>query len=352
MGDIDEWVAGFLRADTPADVSAAVIAAAKTIVDTVADFKGLDPENDCKALLGLDLKIIHKKRVETAVKKACLLRGTEDVAQWLVSISVSDSERIAGEMCANGLDTPSLLRHLNKEEMMAQFDINIGSALKIVEAIGPSSVQNSSKLIPAPAVASSGLFRWEWRTNDGTYVEYDEAINQQIERAFKSRLPNVEFAISTSGLCYSLDLRTRRQYPVDNTQDGGDEISGRMIRRWDSILNPPPSWDHQVDKFESFEVDLGTSDYELVSRTLRERFDGGVEFTPLIVRIQRLQNKPLLRRYNLEKKIMTDKRGAAAAGSSFSSSRFFSALIVGLMHFQRKASGTFFSAQKILHQSK
>jgi hypothetical protein len=197
-------------------------------------------------------------------------------------------------------------------------------------------------------MASSGLFRWEWRADDGIYIEYDEGTNQQIEQAYQCKLRNVEITISTTGLCYSLDLTARRQYPVDNAQDGGEEVPGRLIRRWDSIRNPPPSWDHQVAKFGSFEVEFGTTDYELVSRTLLTRFDGGLHFTPQIVRIQRPQNEPLLGRYNLEKKIMTDTRGAAVAGvvPPLPSLVFFPDLSAVSMHFQRRASGTFFSARK------
>jgi hypothetical protein len=260
-------------------------------------------------------------------------------------------------MCENGFGTPSLLIDLSVEDMMMQFSTNKGSALKIlrsVQTIGSPSAHISTKSIQAPAMASSGLFRWEWRANDGIYIEYDEVTNQQIEKAYQCKLRNVEITISTTGLCYSLDLTARRQYPVDNAQDGGEEVPGRPIRRWDwdSIRNPPPSWDHQVAKFGSFEVEFGTTDYELVSRTLLTRCDGGLHFTPQIVRIQRPQNEPLLGRYNLEKKIMTDKRGAAVAGvvPPLPSLVFFADLSAVSMHFQRRASGTFFSARKGLRR--
>jgi hypothetical protein len=294
------WVRKWVEAlALPEAVAAKVLEQVITLVDRMDEFEGLDPQKDCRNIIDLDLKVGQKRRLEKALRAVCnptAAKKASHIADWLRTIEVADAERVAETMIDNDFDHPFLLESMSIEDIMSTFGIHKGSAMKI-------SLSFTTKMDVA-APASMTEYRWEWRDNDGTYLQYNEAASKQIEQQSRNKMESVDIMQGR----YQLDLLSLRQYPRKNLDDRSEAIGnsddGRKIRRWDIGTNPPASWDHQTENFEFFEVEQDTCGFALVSKTLAGRFDSGMPFQPRIVRIQRLQNQALLRRYNSEKEIM------------------------------------------------
>jgi hypothetical protein len=309
MSDVIEWVEALAF---PAPVTAVVLEQVNLMVDSMDEFEDLDPQTACQGILGIRiLKVGQKKKLEKALRAVCnpaAAARMAEMAEWLrtVNFTNGDAERVAETMIGSGFDDRLLLESMSIEDLMNTFGILKGSALKI----SLSFTTKMGALVPASATG----YRWEWRDNDGTYLQYNDAVSKQIEEQSKNKMESVDIMQRR----YQIDLLSFKQYPRKNLDNGSEAIGnsdgGRKIRRWDIMTNPPATWDHQNQSFECFEVERDTYDFSLVSKTLAERFDGGMRFEPKIVRVQRLQNQALLCRYNAEKKIMNKSRGAAVTG--------------------------------------
>jgi len=158
------------------------------------------------------------------------------------------------------------------------------------------------------------LYRWEWRTLDGTYSAFEKGQSVKIETFFRqgnwgARLADTEVPVFPG---------EERKYLVDfvdmTVQMGGDSWA-TAIRRWDRDVPMGESWDHQVDNVSIVDVETQSRDYKVVETAFfdRPRTDGKepriLRRAHTITRVRRVQNKSLLRRFEAERKDMEEKRG-------------------------------------------
>ena len=133
-------------------------------------------------------------------------------------------------------------------------------------------------------------------------------------------------SISSSGKEYVIDLGSMEQKPLVNAEalgagasavvasssgGGSDSNGARKVRRWTKEENHPPSWDHMpADKDWTVEnVERGTADWVRAENAMFAH-DGFSSATRELLKVERIQNRTLLKRYRAEREIITSRRGA------------------------------------------
>ena len=168
--------------------------------------------------------------------------------------------------------------------------------------------------------------RWQWCADNGYYMSYERGTILQIEEGLEAEAATV--SISSSGKEYVIDLGSMKQKPVVNAEASGAAAAGAAssggagssgvnadsttkVRRWTKEENHPPSWDHMpADKDWTVEnVERGTADWVRAERTMFAQ-DGFSGTTRELLKVERIQNRTLLKRYRAEREIITSRRGA------------------------------------------
>ena len=170
--------------------------------------------------------------------------------------------------------------------------------------------------------------RWEWRAGDGNYLSYERGAILRIEEAWKQKQTTVSIS-SSSGKEYVIDLGSMKQKPLLSAEASASAASGAgaaaaaaaassgngdgttKIRRWTKEENHPPSWDHMAEgeNIKVAEVKRGTNDWLCAEQTMFGH-DGFSRSTHELLKVERIQNRALLKRYRAEREIITDSRGA------------------------------------------
>lgn len=111
-------------------------------------------------------------------------------------------------------------------------------------------------------------------------------------------------------------LRFDTMVQVPAVEMAGSILTEVPIRRQD--LNKwaaPPTWAHQHQEVQVEPVSATSSDYQRVQNLLvQEPFSAG---EVRIVKLERIQNKTLLKRYQTERDIATERRGAGGLNEQY-----------------------------------
>ena len=157
------------------------------------------------------------------------------------------------------------------------------------------------------------LYRWEFRANDGTYVQFDKEQCVEIETCWRKR--------QDVARVWGTNFPVGQHENLKCVIDFGDMTAGVMgsewataIRRWDIRETMGESWDHQVDDVSIVRVEPGSVDYALVASAFfdRRRADGRAarlsRETHCIVQVRRIQNRRQLGMFETERKSLVSKR--------------------------------------------
>ena len=160
-------------------------------------------------------------------------------------------------------------------------------------------------------------YKWQWRTLDGTYEAFnqEQCIDIKTEWRQQAKLARVwgtRFPVGENEMLKCLidfgDMTT--------SIVGCDWVSA--VRRWDRDVAMGDSWDHQDDDVSIVDVEIASWDYAVVASAFfdRQRPDGRTPLisreTHTVVKMQRVQNRTLLSRFEAERRIMHRKRGKDA----------------------------------------
>lgn len=156
---------------------------------------------------------------------------------------------------------------------------------------------------------------WQWRTDDGTFVDFEPNAMMRIATHVADSPKDAQ------GRC-SLELKVRNMerdvcinfIAMEQTVDGG---SGRRrpIRLADEIMLREPSWtQQQPGQAELVLVEPSSAEYSKVLTLMFTTEKGalGSDFMP--VSVHRVQNMFLLRNFEAERHNLIDSRGASGVG--------------------------------------
>ena len=163
---------------------------------------------------------------------------------------------------------------------------------------------------------------WQFRHADGTWTDFNDRDSSIIDDAHQKG--ETKCVINADRVQILIDLELMVQCSAEETS--GSSSRARLdrespkyfshpIRRWqDEWTTDPmlqwnarireihPTWDYQTSAVQTFIVDNGTTDYIKVEDLL---FNGGLsKDTYEICRVVRVQNIPILRRYENEKQMI------------------------------------------------
>lgn len=195
----------------------------------------------------------------------------------------------------------------------------------VVVAEKDSSARSMSPSAKRRRLTEPKPVQWQWRGDDGVYQNYPELAQMQIEGAWQKNVATTTLTHHHGGkhddeyvvICFL----TMKQTPTLSasaaaaSSGGGDQSDRktRKIRRWTVEDNHPPSWDYmKPDQYCTVvPVERGTVDWKLVDALLFA-VNGGLDpATRELVKVERIQNRTLMMRHNLERVIIEKQRGAA-----------------------------------------
>lgn len=310
------------------DGSTLLILNPDTLKEQVQELMGAEAKSFHVARLSAELCKLkeHAQRASTQANQAKEEKELNQVSgpmvEWLVSIFVEErmARKYAAEMKKQDFHYPSDLVGLSEDYLMEYFGIKKGSTMKMCQALNnPASLPPKTPAGASPngtAGTEQLNILWQWCNNDGNYISYDNGANLQIEEAWKQK--RVTVSITSGGKEYVIDLVSMRQKlllnvdvsAVTNRRRGAGRT--RNIRRWTKEENHPPTWDYMPpgEDYKVVNVKRGTADWVRAEQTMFAR-DGFSRTTRELLKVERIQNRTLLKRYRMERDIIMSRRGAA-----------------------------------------
>ena len=268
---------------------------------------------------------------EQVAEQVVALGATND-ANYDACVAQIKKDKVDGKMILT-LNHAVLTRLLstNSGLMISERDLErLWDALhrlkeNVVVAEKDSSARSMSPSAKRRRLTESTPVQWQWRGDDGIYQNYPELAQMQIEGAWQKNVATTTLTHHHGGkhddeyavICFL----TMKQTPTLSTSaaaassGGGDQSDRktRKIRRWTVEDNHPPSWDYmKPDQYCTVvPVERGTVDWKLVDALLFA-VDGGLDpATRELVNVERIQNRTLMMRHNLERVIIEKQRGTA-----------------------------------------
>jgi len=155
--------------------------------------------------------------------------------------------------------------------------------------------------IARAAAGGQMIGKWQWQTEDGTFEAFS------LEACMK-----IDGHVAHSEECFEVVNRGKRvriNVPSLEQEVVGGSGKRRRIRHADDIMLKEPSWVPQAAPVALVDVDPNTSDY---TRVLQATFGAaGLVDQFLLVRVQRVQNTFLWRKFEAERRNIIQLRGAA-----------------------------------------
>jgi hypothetical protein len=151
-------------------------------------------------------------------------------------------------------------------------------------------------------------YQWEW-DDGGVYMAYEIAVQEQIENSHNQGRQSVTITCTSTGGRRQYMLRFDKMVQVPAVEAVGSSLHEVPIRRQDINKQLPPTWTHQKEEVQVELVSTSSSDYQRVQTSLCERKPFSTGHVK-IVKVERIQNKTLLLRYQTERGIATERRGA------------------------------------------
>jgi len=142
---------------------------------------------------------------------------------------------------------------------------------------------------------------WQWGDASGVFLAYDDENRVRLETAYQED-PCQSLDLESDGIKIRVDLVEMRQY----TLDAGKTGAAHPIRRIDSASMNPPTWIEQTDDCIIVDCPPEHTDATIAKNAVLGSL-GIEEFA--IVLVQRIQNLPLYKRYELERSDMIRERG-------------------------------------------
>lgn len=198
-----------------------------------------------------------------------------------------------------------------------------------LQCVSPRGAPRAASAACLP-LSASDYIRWELRAHSGVYAALPATASAELEHAFLAGQPEVTLQLGDGGL-HTVCLGALR--PGAAAAERPSRDGAPVLRRWLREVSPPLTWDHQTADVAVVEVCAGSHDWQAVSDCVfgRRRPAGPPsgrrpagarseppaedENDPLsaslstathrIVRVERVQNLSLLRRYNAERANMS-----------------------------------------------
>jgi hypothetical protein len=158
------------------------------------------------------------------------------------------------------------------------------------------------------------VYRWDWRTNDGTYEAFDEQQCIAIETCWRK----MDWSAKVWGRRFPVGHDENLKCVID-FEDMTANIVGSewvtAVRRCDIKRKIGDSWDHQEGNVSIVNVEAGWRDYMVVETAFfeRKRRDGKAprlsRDTHRIVKVRRIQNRRQLSMFEAEREHMQTTRG-------------------------------------------
>jgi len=158
------------------------------------------------------------------------------------------------------------------------------------------------------------LYKWQWRSRDGTYAAFTTEQCIVIEtcwrhRGWGARVWGKQFPVGDAeNLKCTIDFGDMSAYIAGS-------VWVTVVRRWDRDVAMGDSWDHQTDNVHIVDVEPEWLDHVLVLSAFfdRKRSD---DKTPIIsrrthsvVQVRRVQNRSQRRQWEAQKSTFEEQRG-------------------------------------------
>ena len=158
------------------------------------------------------------------------------------------------------------------------------------------------------------LYRWEWRTSDGTYKAFDRQQCITLETSYRQG--------SEGSVVWGRRFLVGDNEELKCSVDFGDmtaAIAGTewvtAVRRWDRDVQTGEGWDHQDDNLLIVDVQPEWRDYTIVESALydRPREDGREPSirrqSHEVVRVRRIQNHGQYGQFKVQQRELEQRRG-------------------------------------------
>eukprot|EP00446_Apocalathium_sp_SHHI-4_P018413 CAMPEP_0177284024 /NCGR_PEP_ID=MMETSP0367-20130122/72299_1 /TAXON_ID=447022 ORGANISM="Scrippsiella hangoei-like, Strain SHHI-4" /NCGR_SAMPLE_ID=MMETSP0367 /ASSEMBLY_ACC=CAM_ASM_000362 /LENGTH=160 /DNA_ID=CAMNT_0018741037 /DNA_START=32 /DNA_END=511 /DNA_ORIENTATION=- len=158
--------------------------------------------------------------------------------------------------------------------------------------------------ISVPRSLLQHLPLWEWCDATGVFVAYNDENRVKLEAAFLEGQPKL-VELRSGDISVAADLSTMTQRVLKRQQDHTDHGESRRVRRRDKDAVGDPTWTPQVEDVDFLHAPAGHTDADLAVRMVLGSSDGHLdphEFA--VVDVQRVQNRSLKWRYEMERKDM------------------------------------------------
>ena len=158
------------------------------------------------------------------------------------------------------------------------------------------------------------LYRWDWRTSDGTYEAFDKQQCMTLETCYRQGMA----ATVVWGRRFPVGDNEELKCMVD-FEDMTAAIAGTewvtAVRRWDRDERTGEGWDHQDENLLIVDVQKGWRDYTIVESALydRPREDGREPSirrqSHEVVRVRRIQNRGQYDLFKAQQRKLELRRG-------------------------------------------